>query len=92
MRLANWTAQVGSYSKLEKARKQAILIAHMRGVGVPRVARLEQRGHILWTAQLAGLTQSAAVETCSALAARRTSCVIIAPQSEHMADREEFRG
>lgn len=92
MRLANWTAQVGSYSKLEKARKQAILIAHMRGVGVPRVARLEQRGRILWTAQLAGLTQSAAVETCSALAARRTSCVIIAPQSEHMADREEFRG
>jgi D-alanyl-D-alanine carboxypeptidase len=92
LRLADWTAQIGSYSRLEKARSQAILIAHMRGVGVPRVARLNQRGHVLWTAQLAGLTQSAAYQTCSALAARRTSCVIIAPQSEHMAGREDFNG
>jgi D-alanyl-D-alanine carboxypeptidase len=91
-RLADWTAQIGSYTRLAKARTQALYVAHLRGVGFPRVARVEQRGHVLWTAQLAGLTQSAAYETCSALAAKRTSCVIIAPQSEHLADRDDFRG
>jgi D-alanyl-D-alanine carboxypeptidase len=79
---ANWTAQIGLYTKAAKARSQAIAVAHLRGVGIPRVARVEHRGKLLWTAQLAGLTQTAAHETCSALAARRTSCTIIAPQPE----------
>jgi D-alanyl-D-alanine carboxypeptidase len=82
---ANWTAQIGPLTKLAKARTQAIAVAHMRGVGIPRVARVKRHGLILYTAQLAGLTQSAAHQTCSALAARRTSCVIIPPQADHMA-------
>jgi D-alanyl-D-alanine carboxypeptidase len=90
--LADWVAQIGAYTRLAKARSQAIFVAHMRGVGVPRVARLDHRGKILWTAQLAGLTQSAAYETCSELQARRTACVIIAPQSDHMAARDNFNG
>jgi D-alanyl-D-alanine carboxypeptidase len=90
--LADWVAQIGAYTRLAKARSQAIFVAHMRGVGVPRVARLEHRGKILWTAQLAGLTQSAAYETCSVLEARRTACVIIAPQADHMAARDNFNG
>jgi D-alanyl-D-alanine carboxypeptidase len=86
---AGWTAQIGPLTKLARARTQAIEVAHMRGIGVPRVARVEQHGRILYTAQLAGLTQSAAHETCSALAARRTSCIIIPPQADHMASLEE---
>jgi D-alanyl-D-alanine carboxypeptidase len=79
---ANWTAQIGLYTKAAKARSQAIAVAHLRGVGIPRVARIEHRGKLLWTAQLAGLTQTAAHETCSALATRRTACTIIPPQAE----------
>jgi D-alanyl-D-alanine carboxypeptidase len=86
---AGWTAQIGPLTKLARARTRAIEVAHMRGVGVPRVARVEHHGHILYTAQLAGLTQTAAHETCSALAARRTSCIIIPPQADHMASLED---
>jgi len=82
---ADWTAQIGPLTRLSRARRQAIEVAHLRGIGVPRVARVEHHGRILYTAQLAGLTLTAAHETCSALAARRTSCVIIPPQAAHMA-------
>jgi D-alanyl-D-alanine carboxypeptidase len=86
---AGWTAQIGPLTKLARARTQAIEVAHMRGVGVPRVARVEHHGRILYSAQLAGLTQSAAHQTCSALAARRTSCIVIPPQADHMAALEQ---
>ena len=87
--LADWTAQFGSYAKLEKARHLAIEAAHINGAGIPRVARLERHGHILYTALLAGLTQSAAHETCWAMAARRTACTIIPP---HLAELDSFGG
>jgi D-alanyl-D-alanine carboxypeptidase len=89
---ANWTAQIGLYNKSAKARSQAVAVAHLRGVGIPRVARVEHHGKVLWTAQLAGLTQTAAHQTCTAMAARRTTCVIIAPQSDHLAERDNFDG
>jgi D-alanyl-D-alanine carboxypeptidase len=87
--LADWTAQFGSFTKLEKARHQAIEAAHIGGAGIPRVARQERHGHVLYTAQLAGLTQSAAHQTCWAMAARRTSCTIIPP---HLAGLGTFGG
>jgi D-alanyl-D-alanine carboxypeptidase len=89
---AGWTAQIGLYNRMTKARRQAVAVAHLRGVGIPRVARVEHHGKVLWTAQLAGLTQTAAHETCNAMAARRTACVIIAPQADHMAERDNFDG
>ena len=52
---------------------------HMRGVGIPRIARVERHGQTLWTAQLAGLTLTAAHETCNALAAHGNSCMVIRP-------------
>jgi len=87
--LADWTAQLGSFSKPEKARHQAIEAAHIGGAGIPRVARQERHGHVLYTAQLAGLTQSAAHQTCWAMAARRTSCTVIPP---HLAGLGTFGG
>jgi len=87
--LAGWTAQFGSYSRLENARHLAIEAAHINGAGIPRVTRLERHGRILYTAQLAGLTQSAAHQTCWAMAARRTACTIIPP---HLAQLGEFNG
>ncbi len=82
---ADWTAQLGVYSHLYKARVEAIRAQRMSGAGIPRIARIERHGRVLWKAQLAGLTLTAAHETCSALAARRAACTIIAPQSDHLA-------
>jgi D-alanyl-D-alanine carboxypeptidase len=83
----NWTANVGSYKRQVAARTRAIAVHDMRGVGIPRVAKIVSHGKILWAAQLAGLTEPAAHATCSALAAHGDSCSIIAP-SEHFARRE----
>jgi D-alanyl-D-alanine carboxypeptidase len=89
---ASWTAQIGVFSHMAKARVAAISARQLRGMGIPRIARLERHGRTMWTAQLAGLTLSGAHETCSALAARRASCVIIAPQSDHLAMRDTANG
>jgi D-alanyl-D-alanine carboxypeptidase len=90
--LTGWTAQLGSFSKIGKARSKALAVRQMRGVGVPRVAKVERNGRVLWTAQLAGLTEPAAHATCSALAARGDSCIIIAPPNEHLAARDNHEG
>ncbi len=82
---AGWTAQLGVYTRMAKARLAAMSVRQMRGVGIPRIARVQSHGKTMWTAQLAGLTSSAARQTCSALAARRAACFVIAPQSDHLA-------
>jgi D-alanyl-D-alanine carboxypeptidase len=83
--LAGWTAQLGVYSRMARARVEAIRVERMRGVGIARIARVERHGRTMWDAQLAGLTLTAAHQTCSALAARRAACVIIAPADDHLA-------
>jgi D-alanyl-D-alanine carboxypeptidase len=89
---ATWTAQLGVYSHMAKARVAAISARKLHGMGIPRIARVQRHGKTLWTAQLAGLTLSAAHQTCSAMAAKGTSCVIIAPQSDHLAMRDTGNG
>jgi D-alanyl-D-alanine carboxypeptidase len=81
----SWTAQLGLYTRMSKARVEAVAVQEMRGVGIPRIARIERHGRTLWTAQLAGLTFSAAHETCNALAEHGHSCLIIGPSSDHLA-------
>ncbi len=88
-RVMGWTAQVGVYSHMSKARVQAIAVRQMRGVGIARIARVESHGRTLWTAQLAGLTLTAAHRTCDVLAAKGDSCLIIAPQADHLAMRDD---
>jgi len=81
-----WTAQLGLYSRMSRARIEAIAVHHMRGIGIPRIARVQSHGRILWTAQLAGLTLSAAHETCEALTARGDQCHVVAPSGgDHLA-------
>jgi len=84
-----WQIPIATDTAHGKARIRAIEVARMRGIGVPRVARVEHHGRVLYGAQLAGLTQTAARQTCTALAARRTSCVIIPPQADHMAGLDQ---
>ena len=82
---AGWTEQLGVYTRLARARLAAFSVRRLRGVGIPRIARVESHGKTMWTAQLAGLSSTAAHRTCSALAARRAACFVIAPQADHLA-------
>jgi D-alanyl-D-alanine carboxypeptidase len=87
-----WTAQLGSYHRLAYARQQAVHVHALRGIGIARVARVDHHGKVLWTAQLAGLTQNDAHATCHAMAVRGNSCVVIAPQADHLAERDTSAG
>ncbi len=83
--LGGWVAQLGVYTHMAKARTEAIAVREMRGVGVARIARVQRHGQTMWTAQLAGLSFHAAHETCNAMAARGTSCHVLAPAADHLA-------
>ncbi|HUW79691.1 MAG TPA: D-alanyl-D-alanine carboxypeptidase family protein [Acidocella sp.] len=83
--LGDWSAQLGIFSRLAMAKVEALSVQKMRGVGVPRIARIERDGKTLWDAQLAGLSPNAAQETCNALVAHGDSCLVIAPSSDHLA-------
>jgi D-alanyl-D-alanine carboxypeptidase len=91
-RVAGWTAQLGMFSHMNTARVEAIKVRKLRGVGIARIAKVQSHGKTLWTAQLAGLTQTAAHRTCSVLAARGAACFIIAPQADHLAMRDADNG
>jgi hypothetical protein len=83
--LGGWVAQLGVYAHMAKARTEAVAVQQMRGVGVARIARVQRHGQTMWTAQLAGLTYHAAHQTCDAMAARGTSCHVLAPSTDHLA-------
>ncbi|MDR3504676.1 MAG: D-alanyl-D-alanine carboxypeptidase [Acidocella sp.] len=80
-----WVAQLGVYSHMAKARTAALTAHHLRGEGIPRIAKVEAKGHTMWSAQLAGLTSNGAHATCSAMAARGNSCKVVPPSPDHLA-------
>jgi hypothetical protein len=82
---SGWVAQLGVYSHMAKARTAALTAHHLRGEGIPRIAKVEAKGHTMWSAQLAGLTSNGARATCSAMAARGNSCKVIPPSADHLA-------
>ncbi len=73
----NWKALVGSYNFMKSARTQAVKIHRLRGIGVPRIVRVESHRKILWSAQLTELSRAAAVSTCSMLKRAGQSCLVI---------------
>lgn len=83
--IGGWTAQLGVYTLLTRARVEAVNVQRQYGVGVARIARLERHGRTLWRAQLADLTFTAAHQTCDDRLAHRASCLIIAPPVDHLA-------
>ena len=83
--LGGWVAQLGVYTHMAKARTEAVAVQQMRGVGIARIARVQRHGQTMWTAQLAGLTYHAAHETCDVMAARGSSCHVLAPATDHLA-------
>ncbi len=81
----SWVAQLGLFSRISKARIEAVAARDISGAGFPRIARVERHGKTLWNAQVAGLSLAAAHEACDAMAARGSSCRIIAPPADHLA-------
>jgi D-alanyl-D-alanine carboxypeptidase len=81
---AGWTAQFGVYTRMSRARRMALEARRLRGAGIARVARVQVHGRQLWTAQLAGLSLTAAHETCAAISARGDACRVV-PPAEHLA-------
>lgn len=73
-----WAAQVGSYSHYAAAREQAQNIRHLRGVGTAQVLKFHAAGKVVWAARVTGLTKASAHKTCSILATRNLSCLVIA--------------
>jgi D-alanyl-D-alanine carboxypeptidase len=80
-----WVAQLGVYSRQAKARTAALTAHHLRGEGIPRITKVESKGRVLWSAQLAGLSPHSARATCSALTARGNACKVVAPSADHLA-------
>jgi D-alanyl-D-alanine carboxypeptidase len=80
-----WVAQLGLFSRISKARIEAITARDISGAGFTRIARVERHGKTLWNAQVAGLSLAAAHEACNAMAARGNSCHIIEPRTDHLA-------
>lgn len=82
-----WMAQVGAYGRYKDARRQALHIRHMRGVGIARVGSTMVHGHRLWRAQLAGLDAAGARYTCRWMKHHHHSCFVIGPIRENLAMR-----
>ena len=81
----SWAAQLGLFSRMSKARIEAVAVRQISGVGFPRIARVQLHGKTLWNAQVAGLSFATAHETCNAVTARGSSCRIVALSSDHLA-------
>lgn len=81
----SWVAQLGLFSRISKARFEAVAARDISGAGFARIARVERHGKTLWNAQVAGLSLAAAHQACDVMAARGNSCHIIAPPEDHLA-------
>jgi len=84
-----YIAELGPYDRLSRARRAALSARDLRGQGIARIARVERHGHILYAAQLAGLTWSAAHATCHLAAARGDNCLVIGPTADNVANRAD---
>lgn len=84
-RAANWAVQVGTYSTESAARTTALAARREAEAGEVRVEQVRLRGKTIWRAQVTGLTQLDAQETCSGR--RKNSCIVIKPESGQVASR-----
>lgn len=82
---ASWTARLGLFKRMSPARVEAINVQRLQGSGIAQVARVERYGKTFWSAELAGLTLSAAFETCDAVQARGDSCRVLVHPDDHLA-------
>jgi D-alanyl-D-alanine carboxypeptidase len=82
---ANWAVQVGTFSTESAAHSAAQAARREAEAGEARVEPIRMRHKTIWRAQVTGLTQSDAQDTCSGH--RRGGCVIIRPEARQIASR-----
>ncbi|MCW3474457.1 D-alanyl-D-alanine carboxypeptidase family protein [Limobrevibacterium gyesilva] len=86
-RPARWTVQVGSFASEAAARKAANTARRLAGSGEVRLEQATVQGKAAWRAQLTGLSETEARETCATLSKRKQSCSLVKPDPNQVASR-----
>ncbi len=78
-----WAVQIGAYGSQTQAHKASAHAKTQPALGLmatlPRIIPVQRNNHFIYRAQLVGLSHQSAVNACKTLAARRQSCLVIAP-------------
>jgi D-alanyl-D-alanine carboxypeptidase len=82
---ANWAVQVGTYATEAAAHGAAMAARREAEAGEVRIEPIRQRTKTLWRAQVTGLTQSDAQDTCSGY--HRGGCIVLRPEARQVATR-----
>jgi D-alanyl-D-alanine carboxypeptidase len=82
---ANWAVQVGTYATEAAAHGAAMAARREAEAGEVRIEPIRQRTKTLWRAQVTGLTQSDAQDTCSVY--HRGGCIVLRPEARQVATR-----
>jgi D-alanyl-D-alanine carboxypeptidase len=83
--LANWSIQVGSFSSESAARSAAQMARRDADSGEAKVLAVRLHGRVVWRAEVVGLTEADAEDTCGAH--RRGGCLVIRPSQRQLASR-----
>jgi D-alanyl-D-alanine carboxypeptidase len=84
-RAANWTIQVGSYATEAAARSAATAARREAEAGETRVEAIKLRNKTVWRAQVVGLSQTDAQDTCATH--RKAGCMVIRSDGRQLAGR-----
>ncbi len=80
---ANWAVQVGTYATETAAHSAALAARRAAEAGEARVEPVRLREKTVWKAQVMGLTQTDAQDTCAGH--RRGACIVIRPETRQLA-------
>lgn len=83
--VANWAIQVGTYATEAAAHSAAMAARREAEAGEVRIEPIRQRAKTFWRAQVTGLTQSDAQDTCSGY--RRGGCIVVRLEARQVASR-----
>jgi D-alanyl-D-alanine carboxypeptidase len=83
--LANWAIQVGTFSSENAAHSAAQAARREAEAGEVRVEAIRMGRRSIWRAQVTGLSQTDAQDTCASH--RKGSCIVIRPDARQVASR-----
>jgi D-alanyl-D-alanine carboxypeptidase len=83
--VANWAVQVGTYANENAAHGAALAARRDADAGEVRLEPIRLRAKTVWRAQVTGLTQTDALDTCSGH--RKGGCTVIHPEARQVASQ-----
>ena len=84
---AKWSVQIGAFATEAAARQAAAAARRMVDAGEVHIEPVTARGKTAWRAQLTGLGQTEAHDTCAALARHKLACTPLRPEPGQLASR-----